>query len=258
MFKTSLVIALAVFAPAAMAATAGSSFVGQWKLDSSRSRLPDEMKVQNKSGNTYVFDFSGTLETIVVDGSDQPGVGGSLLAVKPEAPDTWIVTRKRGGLVVVRATWKLSSDGRTLTDYFRGFGPGGPMQSMDYVYQRTGGGSGFAADLQSIRETMNSPFQIQVKPFQADGVSFVNHTTQITKNMTFDGKDHPVEGANAPAGASASIRQVDPRNLVITDKFNGTVTITEDVGLSSDLNTLTITQHITGRDKPNVLVLKRT
>jgi hypothetical protein len=44
---------------------------------------------------------------------------------------------------------------------------------MDYVYQRTGGGSGFAADWQSIEETMNSSFLMQVKEFQGDGLSFI-------------------------------------------------------------------------------------
>jgi hypothetical protein len=57
----------------------------------------------------------------VVDGSDQPGYGGTLLSVKAEAPDTWIVERKKGGRLLVNPTWKLSKDGSTLTDYYREF-----------------------------------------------------------------------------------------------------------------------------------------
>jgi hypothetical protein len=44
---------------------------------------------------------------------------------------------------------------------------------MDYVYQRTGEGSGFAAEWQSVKETMNSPFLMQVKEFRSDGLSFI-------------------------------------------------------------------------------------
>jgi hypothetical protein len=35
------------------------------------------------------------------------------------------------------------------------------------------------------------------------------------------------------------------------------VTDTEEIGLSADLKTLTITVHVPGRDKPNVMVFER-
>jgi hypothetical protein len=175
----------------------------------------------------------------VVDGSDQPGLGGTLLSVKAETPDTWVVQRKQDNRLLLKATWKLSSDGRTLTDSYREFELDGPTLSMEYVYQRTGGGSGFASDWQSIRETMNSPFSIQIAEFQGDGLSFFTPLEQETKNLKFDGKDYPNEGANAQRGASSSIRRVDTRTLVITDKAGDKVTDTEDIVLSADLKTLT-------------------
>jgi hypothetical protein len=50
---------------------------------------------------------------------------------------------------------------------------------------------------------------------------------------------------------------VDERNLVMTDKADGKVTDTEEIGLSADLKTLTITVHVAGSDKPNVKVFER-
>ena len=94
--KRILVILPAVFL-ATMAFAAKSPFIGEWKLDPSKTRMPDEMKVQNEGGNKYAFDFGGGAETITVDGSDMPGLGGTLLSVKAEAPDTWIVERKKDG-----------------------------------------------------------------------------------------------------------------------------------------------------------------
>ena len=44
---------------------------------------------------------------------------------------------------------------------------------MDYVYPRRGGGSGFAVDWQSMQETTNSPYLIDVKQFQGDSLSFI-------------------------------------------------------------------------------------
>ena len=136
------------------ASAAGNPFIGEWKLNPSMSRMPDEMKVESKGGSTYASDFGGGVgETIVADGSDQPGYGGTTLSVKADAPDTWIVERKKSGQLLLRGTWKLSQDGSTLTDLYREFEPDGSTLSMDYVYQRSGGGLGFAADWQSIKET---------------------------------------------------------------------------------------------------------
>ena len=56
---------------------------------------------------------------------------------------------------------------------------------------------------------------------------------------------------------SASVRRVDERNLVITLNHDGKATATEDVGLSADLKRLTMTVHVSGRDRPLVLVFER-
>ena len=67
--------------------------------------------------------------------------------------------------------------------------------------------------------------------------------------MKFDGKRlRPEDGSNAGQGPAISARQVEEHNLVITHKYNGKVTGTEDAGLSgSDLKTLTITLHFAGQ-----------
>jgi hypothetical protein len=257
MFKRIAKILPAVCLAAGVAWAAESPFIGEWKLDPSKSRLPDEMKIESEGGNKYAFDFGVGAEPIVVDGTDQPGYGGTLLSVSAEAPDTWIVERKKDGRLLIKATWKLSKDGSTLTDNFREFESDGSTLSMDYVYQRTDGGSGFAADWQSIKETMNSPFLIQVKEFQGDGLSFIVPSQNKTRNVKFDGKEYPNEGPNARPGTSSSIRRLDKRTLVITDKTDGKVTDTEEIGLSADLRVLTLTVHVPGRDKPNVMVFER-
>jgi hypothetical protein len=254
MSKTGLAILVAVGLGAATAQAADAPFVGYWKLDPAKSRLPDRMVVEAKGGQTYAFDFGDGPETIVVDGTDQKGEGGTQLSVKPQAPDTWIVERKQGGRRLLTATWKLSRDGRTLTDEFRQVGPD---MSMDYVYRRTGRGSGFAGDWRSVRETMNSPVSLQVTPFQGDGLAFASVESRVTRNVRFDGADYPDAGENARPGSASSVRRLDARDLVITGKSNGKVTFTEDVKLSADLKTLTLIQHFPGRDQPNVLVFRR-
>jgi hypothetical protein len=234
-------------------------FIGKWKLNPSLTRLPDEMKVENKGGNTYSFDFGGGAETIVVDGSGQPGEGGTTLSVKPDAHDAWTVERRKDSRLLIRAKWKLSKDGGTLTDVFRQFQPDGSTLSMDYVYQRTGGGSGFAADWQSIKETMKSPYSLQVKAYESDGLSFIFDTPmgQKTRNMKLDGQAHPTLDSNSSPGSSSSSRRIDEHTLEMTSKVGETVTDTREIKLSPDGKTLTMTVNVAGGKRPNVLVFDR-
>jgi hypothetical protein len=250
--KTLPAVGLAVccFATGAVRA-AESPFIGDWKLNPAQSRMPDEMKV-TRTGAKYGFDFGGVVETIAVDGTFQPGYGKTLLSVKPEAPDRWIVERQEDGKPQVKATWTLSKDGRTLTDKYLQFTADGSTFSMDYVYQRTSGGGGFTGDWQSIKETMNSPYALQVKALEGDGLSLVTAAQHTTKNLKLDGKEYPTA-----SGGTSSAQRVNAHTLLITDKAGGIVRDTRQLGVSADLKTLTITTHVPGRDRPNVMVFDR-
>src|SRR6476660_4674627 len=80
---------------------ANDHFVGKCKLNPSRSKLTDEMKVESVGGNKYAFDFgSGNAETIEADGTDQPGIFGTTLSVTVEGPNTWKVIRKKDGRTI--------------------------------------------------------------------------------------------------------------------------------------------------------------
>jgi len=263
MFKPGVaILSVTLSLAASMVCASGNPFVGKWKLVASKSRMPDEMKVQLKDGNTYAFDFGGGVETIVVDGSDQPGVEGSLLSVNAQAPDTWIVKRKIGGRISINATWKLSSDGSTLKDYFRQFEADGSTTSIDYVYRRTGEGWGFAGDWQSITETVNSPYVLELQEFQGDGLSIVDPVERRTRSAKVEGQVEPSGSANARSnadqGRSSSFRHVDEHTMVVTDKTHGKVTVTEEFVLSADLKVLTMTVHAVSLVRPYVLVFRRT
>jgi hypothetical protein len=75
--------------------------------------------------------------------------------------------------------------------------------------------------------------------------------------VKFDGKDYPNVGPNVPAGSASSARRVNQHTLEVTDKSNGKVAGTEEIQLSSDGKTLTMTVHAAGRSEPNILVFER-
>lgn len=260
MFKRTLSMLLVVFGIAGtLRAAANDAWIGDWKLNPSKSKLTDQMKVESVGANRYAFDFvgDGNAETIVADGTDQHGSGGTTLSVTAEGPDAWKVVRKKDGHIVITANWKLSKDGNTLTDDFTSVGPDGATSTLNYVYQRRAGGSGFAGTWVSTSETVNFVFVLQVRPFEDGGLSIIDSTDGLTQNVKFDGKDYPNAGPNAPPGSTSSIRRVNEHALEITSKFKGKITTTQRLELSSDGKTLMMTLHVPGRSEPNILVLER-
>jgi hypothetical protein len=240
-------------------AAAGNPFIGDWKLSPSKTRLIDEMKVEKLADDKYGFDFQGTgmLETIVVDGTDQPGTLGTTLSVTPGGPGAWKVVRKKDGRVLITANWSLSKDGASLRDDFSTISPDGKASTVRYVYKRTAGESGFAGTWDSTSATVDFVLTIQIRPFEGDGVSIIN-ASSLARNMKPDGKDYPNTGPNAGIVATSSLRRLDARTLEMVDKSaDGKVYANQKVVVSVDDKTLSMMVRYPSRTEPNVLVFER-
>ena len=238
---------------------ADNPFVGKWKLNGSKSRLPDEMKVKKVSANKYAFAFEGGdyEETIVADGTDQPGVFGTTFSVTVEGPNSWRVVRKTDGKILLTANWKLSEDGNMLDDNFTFIQPNGSKFNVYYVYKRTAGGPEFDGTWESTSEIVNSVFELQIQPYESDGLAFINPSEGTVKNLNFDGKDYAYERPNVKAKFASSIRRVDERTLAVTDKVDGKLAGTEEIKISPDHNVLTMTIQSVGQNRPEIRVFDR-
>ena len=253
MFKRSVQFMLVACLMTATLWAATDSFVGDWKLNPSKSTFVDSMKVESAGGDKYVFDFGGGPESIVVNGTDQNGAFGSLLSVAVEGPDAWTVVRKKDGRTLLTANWKLSADGNSLTDNYTEFAPNGKSSTVNYVYKRTASGTGFAGTWESTTP-MTESVELQIRPNEANGLSFLRGSVVLRK-LKLDGKDYQVEGRDP--GSTLSSRRVDARTVEITNKLNGKVTRTETIELSPDLKTLTRTVRPVGQRDPAIYVFER-
>src|SRR5246127_4400373 len=222
---------------------AENPFVGKWKLNGSKRRLPVGMKVKKVSANKYAFAFEGGVfaETIVTDGENHPGGSGTTLSVTVEGPKNWKVVRKTDSKILLTANWKLSEDDNTLDDDFTFIQPNGSKFNVYYVYKRTAGGPGFDGAWESTSETVNSVFELQIQPYENDGLAFINPSEGTVKNLNFDGKDYAYERPNVKAKFASSIRRVDGRTLAVTDKVDGKLAGTEEIKISPDHDVLTMT-----------------
>lgn len=223
--------------------------VGQWKL----VRVTDRMSVTKVGENKFAFDFGGGAETIVVDGTEQPGIAGTTLSVTPDGPN-WKVVRKKSGRMLLTATWTLSKDGNSLNDDFTDLSQNGSPSNAKYVYQRRAAGSGFTGRWVGQITPLGADIILQVSPYESNGLSFVIPSLgNWTLDANFDGKEHP----NAGAGSSLSARRPSAHVVEVTRKSEGKITQTRHFELSADLKTLTMTVHTVGTDEPLIYVFER-
>lgn len=237
---------------------ADNPFSGTWKMNPSKSVLTDQMKVEAAGPNRYTLNFSGdNTETIVADGADHPGLFGTTFSITVVSPNEWKGTRKKDGRLQISATWDLSADGNTLTDHFTGYRADGSTSNLLYKYTRTTPGEGFVGTWVSTTEEVNSIYEIQVQPYEGEGLSFINPAQKMTQNLKFDGQDYAAQGPNLPDGYAVSGRRLNDHAVEMTRKIGERVLDTQEIEVSPDGKTLTMTIHIPGRSKPDIQVFDR-
>jgi hypothetical protein len=89
--------------------------------------------------------------------------------VTPVAPDEWTGGRKKNGHVEIKGIWKLSKDGNTLHDDFTYIADNGKTTRLVYVYERRGGGPGFAGEWVSTAEQVDTVYMVQLRHTRATG-----------------------------------------------------------------------------------------
>jgi len=250
---------------------ANDPFIGKWKVNPSKSKLYDEMKVEVAGANRYVLTFGpGQVDTVVADGTDQPALSGTTLSITVKGPNNWEVTRKMKGRTLLTAHWTLSEDGKTLNDAFTQYLPDGmtlfsqPLPNgstlfLPYVYQRTAGDSGFLGTWDSESATLRAGIELAIQPYEADGLSFKRSDEETPKMIKLDGNDYPdLDPRGGDKGTAYSGRRVNERSLEITEKSKGKITGTRQIELSPDLKTLTVTESLIGQSQPqSILVYER-
>jgi hypothetical protein len=241
---------------------ADEPFIGKWKLNLSKSRLADQMTIAPAGANRYTLTFAGVgeTETLVADGTDQPGIQDSTISITVEAPGNWKIVRKSGGRTVLTAMWKLSDDGKTLTDTFTGNQPDGSTSRIDLAYKRAEGSassSGIPGTWETTEEKPESAYEIEIRPYEGDGLSFINPGGAPATNVKFDGNDYPPAGASPAAGSATSARRLGDHSIELTKKLKGRIVGTREITVSPDLKTLTMTMHLVDQRLPNILIFER-
>jgi hypothetical protein len=241
---------------------ANEPLVGKWKLNISKSKLADQMTIAPAGANRYTLTFAGAgeTETLVADGTDQPGIQGSTISITVEGPRNWKIVRKSGGRTMLTAMWKLSEDGKSLTDTFISNQPDGSTSRIELAYKRadeSASSSGIPGTWETTEEKPESAYEIEIRPYEGDGLSFINPGGAPPTNVKFDGKDYPSSGSGPAAGSATSARRLGDHSIELTKKLKGRIVGTREITVSPDRKTLTITMHILDQRLPSILVFDR-
>jgi hypothetical protein len=259
----SLAVTLLCLGTAPMSRAVDQPFIGKWKLNLSKSKLADQMTIAPAGANKYTLTFAGIgdTETLVADGADHPGVSGTTISITIESPNDWKIVRKQGDRTVVDANWKLSDDGKTLTDSFLGNQPDGSTSHVDLVYKRADNSaskSGIPGTWETTEEKMDTAYEIEIRPYENDGLTFQVSGGVPANNVKFDGKEYSPAGGSPTAGSpTTSARRLDDHSIELTKKLKGKIIETREITISPDLKTLTMTRHLVDQRIPNILIFDR-
>lgn len=262
---------LLVFLVTSSVWAADDPFVGKWRVNTSKSKLYDEMKIDVAGAGRYTFTFGpGQVDTVKADGSDQVALSGTTLSVTVKGPNSWEVVRKFKGRIILKGQWTLSDDGKTLNDAFTQYLPDGttlfsqPLPNgstlfLPYVYARTAGNSGFPGTWDSESATVKAGIELTVQPYEGDGLSFKRSDAETLENFELDGNDHPdLDPNRGNPGATYAARRASAGSVHITYKSKGDITGSAEIELSADSKILTMTERLVGQSKPkSVLVFDR-
>jgi hypothetical protein len=218
---------------------AESPFVGKWKLNLDKSQFAGTtMTVEQLPAGEMRLTAEGQSYTFKTDGTERPAIFGSTAAWKQIDPTTWEATYKAKGTVLTTDTHKVSQDGKTLTVTSKGTKPdGGPFENT-VVYQRVSEGNGLVGKWRSTKVTISSPETMEFAS-SSKGLSWTVPAYKVSTVLTFDGKDHPVEGPTIPAGFTIAATSKGAQVFELVQKMGGKVVYRGTYTLSQDGKTLT-------------------
>ena len=243
--RRTLVVAAAVLVASHIGAASQSPktselpYVGKWKLNVAKSDFGETtITIEQKTSGEMQFTTVGQSYTFRTDGKDYPGLFGRTAAWKQVDANTWETVSKQDGKLVTTEKSTLSPDGKTLTVAASGPKPAGGTYEQTTVYERVSGGPGLAGKWKTKNVQTSAPTVVELSASGSDGLMISIPDFQVSADVKFDGKDHPVTGVGAPPGLTMAIKKSGARSFQITEKQNGKALFQLMFTMSEDGKTL--------------------
>jgi len=196
-------------------------YAGKWKMNLAKSDFGQTtVTLENLPGAEWQTTAFGVTYKFKMDGKDYPDSMGGTAAWKAVDANTWEVVAKANGKVTETDTFKLGSDGKTLTDNAKQMkADGGSMESTT-VYERVSGGPSLAGKWKT-KKVSGASGMVEMTASGNDGLIFKDPDMGMSCDAKLDGKDYPCSGPMLPPGFTVAMKNAPPRSLDITVKKDG-------------------------------------
>jgi hypothetical protein len=242
----------------AASAAAQNPFTGTWKLNQDKSQLAgDTMKFGPAEGNAMQLTAGAFTYSFRVDGGNYAMPTGDIAIWRQTAPDTWTTEyRKTDGKLMSNDSWKLSSDGKTLTVTTSGVKANGDLYTDTADYVRTAGTDGLTGSWKSTAVKMSSPNELIIQEISLDKLLLKIPAIKASCELNFNGRETVVDGPDIPTGLRLSLQRTGPYSFKLVQKLNGSTIKSAVYTVSEDSKTMTEVGGAPG-DPPSTMVWEK-
>jgi hypothetical protein len=225
----------------ATTAAAQNPFAGTWQLNQEKSQLAgDTLKFGPAEGNAIQLTAGGVTYSFRLDGGNYATPSGNIAIWREAGPDSWTTEyRKTDGKLLSRDSWKLSQDGKTLTDTTSGVRANGDLYTDSAEYTRTEGTSGLIGSWKSTAVKLSSPNELIIQEISLDKLLFKIPAMKASCELNFDGKETAVDGPDLPTGLRLSLLRTGPYSFRLVQKLNGSTVSSSVYTVADDGKTMT-------------------
>ncbi|MGB7190990.1 MAG: hypothetical protein WBD10_12690 [Acidobacteriaceae bacterium] len=248
---------IAALCCATSAALAQNPFAGTWKVDYAKSHLTGDTMTLSPETNGDIHISSDNMSySAKTDGSATTNPMGDIEHwTKVDNNDWKVVTNE--GPVTVTEIYKVTDNGKSLTDTVTGTKPNGDPINASSTYARTAPGKGIYGKWRSTKVSNNSPNTAVIDANGPNGIIWHIPEIKATVKLNFDGKEVAPEGPTVPHGLMLAATKSGPRSFKLTEKMNGKLLFTGHYTVSADGKTMTEIGRVPGAAASTKLVYNK-
>ena len=235
------ILGMLAVAASASAAFAQNPFIGDWKQNNEKSHFTGDVIQFSPAPDGAIKSTAETLSYIFkTDGKEYTTSTGAQVVWKKIDDNNYERTSSRNGVPLGTATFKISSDGKTMVEEETGTSPGGQSFDDTITYARVAGSKGLMGSWKDTDVKMKEDFTMIWKAGPSpDIMRWELPDLKAYVDVSLDGKDCAPVGPTVPKGLTISLTKTGPNSLSMVEKLNGKVLVKSTYKLSSDGKTLT-------------------
>jgi len=228
-------------------------FAGKWKVNLAKSDFGQiTVTIEKLPGGEWQSSAFGITAKYKMDGKDYPDGMGGTVSWKAVDANTWETVEKANGKVTETDTFKLSADGKTLTQVSKTIKADGGSIDSTTAFSRASAGTGLASKWRT-RKVSGGSGTVEYAASGSDGLIYKDLDQGMTCEAKLDGKDYPCAGPMVPPGFTVAMKS-SGRTLDFTVKKDGKPFFTASATVAADGKSMTeIVVPAAGGDKYKVV-----